>query len=81
MALRDNMDSGHIRLFKISKEQFGILYRYTDGVNNVFKIMLQKLISRIQEGKYSPISYAVSQNKKKEADKVIERIGKSMKQA
>ncbi len=81
MALRDNMDSGHIRLFKISKEKFQILYGYTDGVNNAFKTMLKRLISRIQEGHYTPVSYAVSHQKKKDADKIIEKIGKSMKQS
>ena len=81
MALRDNMDSGHIKLFKISKEKFEILYRYTDKVDRAFKKLLLELISRIQKWQYTPISYAVSQQKKKEAEKIIEKIQKRMKQS
>lgn len=81
MALRDNMDSGHIKLFKITKEKFQILYKYTDRANGIFKQMLQKLISKIQEGQYFPISYAVSQTKKKVADKVIEKIERNMEKS
>lgn len=77
MDLRDNMDSGHIRLFDLQRESFEILYDYTDTAELAFQKMFQKLISKIQKGEYTLTPYSLIREKQKDAEKVIRKIRES----
>lgn len=79
MALRDQLDSGHIMLFDLPREKLERLYNYTDTAEQAFQKMFQKLISKIQEGNYTPKPYILSKDRKMEAEVVIDKILNSMR--
>ena len=50
MALRNEIDVGHVKLSLFSQAQLNILHRYTDAAEGAFRSMLQRLLAKIESG-------------------------------
>jgi hypothetical protein len=48
MALRNEIDVGHIKLSLFDRKQLNILHAYTDEAEQYFRLMLQRLIDRLK---------------------------------
>lgn len=74
MALRNNIDSAHVDLSTFPSEQLKIIINFTDTAEDAFQKMLQRLITKTQNGEYSPAPYGEPKTRQA-AEKIIERMG------
>lgn len=50
MALRNELDVGHVQLSLLSQAKLNVLHRYTDKAEGAFRSMLQRLFDKIESG-------------------------------
>lgn len=50
MALRNEIDVGHVQLALFDQKQLNILHRYTDKAEGIFRSMLQRLLAKVDLG-------------------------------
>lgn len=73
IALRNNIDSGHVDLSIFTLEQLTILQSYTEAAEDIFRELLSKVFEEIENGTYEVEQYEESGHRK-EAAKIIERL-------
>lgn len=73
IALRNNIDAGHVDLSIFTLEQLTILQSYTEAAENIFRELLSKVFQEIENGTYEVEQYDESGHRK-EAAKIIERL-------
>jgi len=50
MALRNEIDVGHVQLSLLSQAELNVLHKYTDEAEKAFRSMLQRLLDKIESG-------------------------------
>ena len=73
MALRNEIDVGHVSLSLFTLKQLQILHEYTESAEAAFRSMLRRLLDRMQKGHYEvPLYFDLTPSR--EAVGVIERL-------
>lgn len=73
MALRDEIDVGHVDLSLYTRRQLNALHRYTQAADNVFSGLLQRLMLHMEKGSFTLIPHAPS-SPDSVARRIIEKI-------
>jgi hypothetical protein len=73
MALRNNIDVGHVHLSLLTQEQLQVLHVYTESLESAIRSMLRILIDKIQKSEFRlDRNFNLSLNK--EIAKIIEKL-------
>lgn len=80
MALRNEIDVGHVHLALFKPDHLRALHSYTEGAETAFRKMLKLLFSRIRTGEYDCASPG-SMKPSNAALTVIERLAESLSSA
>ena len=75
MALRNEIDVGHVQLSLLSQTELNVLHRYTDKAEGAFRSMLQRLFDKIESG-YDVIPKDPTAVLDPETAEVIQRLTK-----
>jgi len=75
MALRNEIDVGHVSLSIFTRKQLQMLQRYTESAEAAFRLMLRRLLDRMQTGHYEVPPY-FDLTPTREAVGVIERLAR-----
>ena len=73
MALRDEIDVGHVDLSLYTRRQLNALHRYTQAADNVFSELLQRLMLHMEKGSFTLIPHAPS-SPDSVARRIIEKL-------
>ena len=73
MALRDEIDVGHVDLSLYTRRQLNALHRYTQAADNVFSGLLQRLMLHMEKGSFTLIPHAPS-SPDSVARRIIEKL-------
>ncbi|HED36707.1 MAG TPA: hypothetical protein ENI76_00435 [Ignavibacteria bacterium] len=73
IALRNNIDSGHVDLSIFTLDQLTVLQTYTESVESIFRDLLSKIFEKIEAGTYSVVPYKENKHRR-DAAKIIERL-------
>lgn len=77
IVLRNEFDVAHVSLSSLDREQLSVLHYYTQIAETAFRKLLQEVISRIENGTYSPPddpNPILSPDKSKILDKIKKNI-------
>ena len=75
MALRNEVDVGHVELGVFNREQLKVLHAYTDRAERAFHDLLDRVLTAVESGETEIIPYEL-QAPRGEAMEVIERLRK-----
>jgi hypothetical protein len=75
MALRNEIDVGHVELGLFKMDQLKIIHAFTERAETAFRTMFERLLKTIEEGK-GDISAYEGRTPRKEAVDLIERLRK-----
>ena len=75
MALRNEIDVGHVELGLFKMDQLKIIHAFTERAETAFRIMFERLLKTIEEGKGDISAYEGGTPRKK-AVALIERLRK-----
>lgn len=73
IALRNNIDAGHVDLSIFTLEQLTILQSYTEAAENIFRELLSKVFEKIEKETYE-VEQHEEKGHRKEAASIIERL-------
>jgi len=54
MAIRNEIDAGHVQLSMFTQEQLQILHKFTEVAEFEFRSMIRRALKGLGEGKYQP---------------------------
>ncbi len=73
MALRNEVDVGHVELSVFTREQLSILHAYTERAEATFRDLLDRVLTKVESGEFEIAPYEL-QRPRGEAVEVIERL-------
>lgn len=73
MALRNEIDVGHVELGVFSMDQLTILHSYTERAEAAFRNLLKRVITKVETGEYEIAPYKL-QEPRPRAVNIIERL-------
>jgi hypothetical protein len=73
MAIRNNIDVGHVHLSMLTQEQLQVLHAYTESLESAIRSMLRLLIDKIQKSEFQ-LDSSFNLSPKKEVTKTIEKL-------
>lgn len=75
MALRNEIDVGHVDLSLFKPEHLQLIHGYTDRAETAFRNLLSRVLTRVEEGTFTVPAYVASPATK-QAVQVVERLRK-----
>ncbi len=76
MALRNEIDVGHVELGVFTMDQLTVLHSYTERAEAAFRDLLKRVITKVEAGEFEIAPYKL-QKPRPEAVRVIERLRNS----
>jgi hypothetical protein len=73
MALRNEIDVGHVDLSLFKVEQLALIHGYTEHAENAFRLLLKRVMERVASGSFEVEAYEPA-SAAGEAVKIVERL-------
>jgi hypothetical protein len=73
IALRNNIDVGHVHLGLFSSDQLTVLHRYAEDAEEPFRVLLDRILRKVASGEYQIEPYEI-RTAGRDAIDIVERI-------